>query len=353
MSALASSTDTSARGLPPVHVSVDREIRTVVGLRPYRLSGFCVRSEQLDHTLLIHNYGHGGAGVTLSWGRAKLAIDLGAQGHRGPIAVLDAGAVGLATARLLQESGFSVTIYSKEIPPNTTSNIAGAQWFPYTLVDEDKRTPAFDDQLIRAARFAYQRYQIMLGPKYGIRWMRNYFLNNQGVDESGFYGKQSDTRSMMPEFRELRPEEYCFPVYSSVRQFDTLFIEPPTYLQAMIGDFLVAGGHIQIAEIADRSAITKLTEKLVFNCTGLGSKQILGDPELVPLKGQLTILLPRSEIQYASTVDDRYMYSRTDGILLGGTHEHGNWSLAPNLEAKNTILHEHQRFFEQFRACGA
>ena len=56
--------------LPRVRVSPDRVIRTIVGLRPFRPSGFVVRAERLGDKLLVHNYGHGGAGVTLSWGCA-------------------------------------------------------------------------------------------------------------------------------------------------------------------------------------------------------------------------------------------------------------------------------------------
>src|SRR5215468_4884300 len=111
--------------LPPVRVSADREIRTVAGLRPFRPSGFVVRPEKIGDLLVIHNYGHGGGGVTLSWGTARLAVDLVPPDHRGSVGVLGCGAVGLATARLLQESGRTVTIYAKDLPPNTTSNIAG------------------------------------------------------------------------------------------------------------------------------------------------------------------------------------------------------------------------------------
>src|SRR5262249_25930308 len=118
-------------GLPPVRVSPDREIRTIAGLRPYRPSGFVVRSEPLGHQLVIPNYGHGGGGITLSWGTAKLAVDLVPPDHRGPVAVLGCGAVGLATARLLQETGRPVTLYARDLPPNTTSNVAGGQWFPF------------------------------------------------------------------------------------------------------------------------------------------------------------------------------------------------------------------------------
>ena len=48
--------------LAPVHVSFDRVIRTTVGLRPHRDSGFVLRAEKLDAKTLIHNYGHAGAG---------------------------------------------------------------------------------------------------------------------------------------------------------------------------------------------------------------------------------------------------------------------------------------------------
>jgi D-amino-acid oxidase len=42
-----------------------------VGLRPYRKSGVRLERAQLrDGRTVIHNYGHGGSGFTLSWGCA-------------------------------------------------------------------------------------------------------------------------------------------------------------------------------------------------------------------------------------------------------------------------------------------
>jgi D-amino-acid oxidase len=190
----------NACGLPPVHVSESREIRTVAGLRPYRPSGFVVRPERLGDTLVVHNYGHGGGGITLSSGTSKLAVDIELAGYRGQVAVLGSGAVGLATARLVQEAGLPVTIYTKALPPETTSNIAGGQWLPVSVVDTDKQTPQFDEQFLAAAQFAYKRYQIMTGPRFGVRWMRNYFPSNDGFSESGSHGKDSIIRAMMPEF---------------------------------------------------------------------------------------------------------------------------------------------------------
>src|SRR5262249_22276522 len=91
------------RRLAPVIVSRERIIRRAVGFRPFRPSGFVIRAERLNDKLLVHNYGHGGGGVTLSWGSAHLALEeVAKSGRGGPAAVLGCGAVGLATARLLQ-----------------------------------------------------------------------------------------------------------------------------------------------------------------------------------------------------------------------------------------------------------
>ena len=60
-----------------------------------------MRAEGLGDKTLVHNYGHGGAGITLSWGSSHLATTLGLGRHRGAVAVLGAGIMGLTTARLV------------------------------------------------------------------------------------------------------------------------------------------------------------------------------------------------------------------------------------------------------------
>jgi len=119
----------------------------------------------------------------------------------------------------------------------------------------------------------------------------------------------------------------------------------------MLDEYRIAGGHIVLREIGDRASIQALPEKLVFNCTGLGAKALFDDEELTPVKGQLTFLLPQPEVQYATIAGDLYMFSRSDGVLLGGTHEEGVWSLEPDLERKKEILAGHKAFFDSFRRC--
>jgi glycine/D-amino acid oxidase-like deaminating enzyme len=339
--------------LPRVRVSADREIRTVVGLRPFRPSGFRVAKEIVGETAVVHNYGHGGGGITLSWGTSKLAVDLGLPGHVGPVAVFGCGAVGLATARLVQEAGFEVRIYTKAMPPETTSNIAGGQWLPVTVYDSEKTlTTEFTQQFVAAAQYGYRRYQIMTDPKYGIRWMRNYSLSDTPWNSqinTGLYGL---LQGLLPEIKLLPAGTHPFGS-KFVRQFDGMIVEPPIYLPAMLTDVRIAGGKIVVREIKSLEEVQGLPERLVFNCTGLGAKALFGDEELIPIRGQLTFLLPQPEVTYATTYENTYMFSRQDGVALGGTHEMGDWNLQPDMTTKAAILAKQAALFDGMRDCQA
>ena len=153
----------SVRALTPVRVSLDRVTRTTVGLRPYRAGGFVLRAEGHDSKTIVHDYGHGGAGMTLSWGTALLARDLALQTQKRRAAVIGCGVIGLSTARVLQDAGFDVTIYARELPSQTTSNLSGAQWTPTSVFDPAKIDDAFRAQFIQAARLSYLQYQTLPG----------------------------------------------------------------------------------------------------------------------------------------------------------------------------------------------
>jgi D-amino-acid oxidase len=338
--------------LPRVNVALDRVTRTICGLRPYRRSGFVVRPEKIGDTLVVHNYGHGGAGITLSWGTSKLAVDLGAPGHSGSVAVLGCGVVGLSTARLLQESGFAVTIYAKDLPPNTTSNVAGGWWYPVTLSEEQYRTAAFNEQFAKACKYAFERYQIMLGPRYGVRWSPSYQLSHREFHGTGDFSRQGVVGSLTPEYREVTEAQLPFRGYEFARQFDTMLIEPPIYLTALMQDFEIAGGRVIVRELHDPAGVASLPEKLVFNCTGLGSKALFNDAELTPVKGQLTFLLPQPEVEYSVVYGSGlYMFSRHDGVLLGGTHDEGNWSMDVDTQVRDQIIAKHKEFFDSMKRC--
>jgi D-amino-acid oxidase len=331
---------TGCTPLAPVIVDESRVIRTVAGLRPYRRSGFVVRAESLGDKRLVHNYGHGGAGITLSWGTSKLAIELGLQGHGGPVAVLGSGIVGLSTARLVQEAGFPVTIYTAALPPDTTSNIAGGQFHPFGLFRDEAVTAQWKAQFASALDYSWRRFQIMVGDDYGIRWLPTY-VETDSPDAKVI-------ANFPPINRMLTRAEHAFPVESLLR-YDTMYVETGRYLRQMIRDVQLAGGRIEVRKFAAPADIAALSESLVFNCTGIGSRELFGDSELRPARGQLAILEPQPEVRYAFTGEPGYMFPRPDGIVLGGTFELDQWDATPQPEAIARILASHKRFFSALR----
>jgi glycine/D-amino acid oxidase-like deaminating enzyme len=326
--------------LAPVKADQSRVIRTVAGLRPYRESGFVVRRVALGDKALVHNYGHGGGGITLSWGSSKLATELGLVGHTGPVAVIGAGVMGLSTARLVQDVGFPVTIYTAALPPDTTSNIAGGQIEPYAVFDEDKVTPAFLDQFKRAFDYSWRRFQIMVGDDYGIRWLPTF------VERDSPESQLLDT--FPPVNRMLTPAEHPFPWASALR-YDTMYVETGRYLRQMTRDVQIAGGKIEVRRFASPADLAALPETLIFNCTGLGSRDLFDDQEMRPARGQLAILEPQPEVRYAITGGPGYMFPRPDGILLGGTFELDEFDPTPNPATIARMVARHKRFFEAFR----
>jgi D-amino-acid oxidase len=60
-----------------LRIKKPRVLRERVGLRPFRKSGVRLEKEKLsDGRTVIHNYGHGGSGLTLSWGCARNVLHL-------------------------------------------------------------------------------------------------------------------------------------------------------------------------------------------------------------------------------------------------------------------------------------
>lgn len=324
-----------------VRVSQDRVIRTVVGLRPYRPGGFVVDAERFDEKLVVHNYGHGGGGVTLSWGTSELAVRRVLATEDREVAVLGCGAVGLATARLLQRAGRRARVYARELPPDTTSNVAGAQFTPYSVFDEDAATPAFRRRFREATRISHRRFQDYLGGGYGVRFVDNYYVRDEPWEPADWMRELDDV------FSDVTPLPAGTHPFGRrhVTRVSTLFIEPTPYLRALLADVRAAGATIHVRNFRSLEQVLALPERVVVNCTGLGARALFDDDELIPIKGQLTVLRPQPEVDYLLLAGGLYMFPRSDGILLGGTFERNHWSLRPNREAIERVLRGHRRLF--------
>jgi D-amino-acid oxidase len=338
----------TSRRLRPLDVSLDEVTRTTVGLRPYRAGGFVLRAEGHDAKTIVHDYGHGGGGMSLSWGTALLALELAVQTQKRTAAVVGSGVIGLSTARVLQDAGFTVTIYARDVPPNTTSNMSGAQWTPSSLFEDDRVDSDFRALYLRAATLAYRRFQTLLGEDYGVRWIENYDCHDEPASPFMAGSGERLIGNLYPQLVTYGPGAHPFPTRYATR-FLTMLMEPNRYLRALQRDFLLRGGRTVVQTFTDVRQMLSLAEPLVMNCTGLGAKALFNDDQLEPVRGQLSVLAPQPAVDYMVLHGNRYMFPCSDGIVLGGTFQHGATSLEPDDATVRTVVADHAAFFQSMR----
>ena len=329
--------------LVPVKLDAAQITRAYGCLRPYRAAGFVVRRDQLGDKALVHNYGHGGAGITLSWGTSRLATNLGLAGHSRPVAVIGAGVMGLTTARLAQEAGFPVTIYTAAVPLNTTSNLAGGQWGPTGHYRESSVTPEWRSQYKTALAVSWERFRAMDEQRYGIRWLPTYTETDR-IAAPGL-------EPYFPSSRLLGAADHPFSV-RELAVYRTMYVEVGRYLAELTADFLRDGGRIRVRRFATPAELSELAEPLLFNCTGLGALELFGDHDLGPVRGQIVMLAPQPDVQYAYALRNGYMFPRGDGVVLGGTFERDIWSTVPDPLTVSGIVDSHRQLMAGFR-CNA
>src|ERR1700742_4637089 len=150
--------------LAPIRAHPDRifDIRTCI--RPFRVKGPCLDTEQIGNALIVHNYGHGGSGWSLSWGSANLAVQKAMSVSPKEIAVIGCGIVGLTSAIVAQRAGAQVTIYTREMYNRTRSVRANGSWTPDSRVClTEPAGPKFGELWEQMARYSCKTYRYYLG----------------------------------------------------------------------------------------------------------------------------------------------------------------------------------------------
>ncbi len=331
-------------------MTLDNIIDIKVGLRPFRASGFVVRGERVGEKLIIHNYGHGGSGITFSWGSSTLAVrELPETGDR-RAAVIGCGVMGLTTARLLQERGWKVTIYAKAFSPNNTSDAAGGQWAPTGISYRFRETPAFSTQCDEALQISYERFSKQIGAEYGVKLIENYHLKQTPI-RADDYTHLERWPKLFPQIEVLQPNQHPFPTRFALRYL-SMVIEPAIFLPKLMQQFREAGGQVLQREIAESTELQALAEPVIFNCTGIGAKALFGDEQLTPIRGQILRLRPDERIDFCTHGDGQglmYMFPRSQDIAVGGSFDRGEAGLAPDLETTTRIVREHARMIEAMR----
>ena len=317
--------------IPKLKLSSDRIIKETVGLRPFRISGPRMEKEMLGNKIVVHNYGHGGSGWSLSWGTGNQARELVKTTPYKEVALLGCGTVGIATATLLQESGYKVTIYTKDVPPNVTSNLATGTWSPSSRVcDREKATPEFEKRWQDATRYSFRRMQMMLGMDM-VTWGDEYQVRKEKptIMAGGGGSEVFHLEGLAPEWRELAHKDHPFKA-DYVRRRSNMIFNIPIYLNHHLNNFMIRGGKVEIREIKTLEDIDALPEKVVVNCMGLGAGQVFDDKEVYPISGQLACLVPQTEVNYKLATQGAYFITRKDGIYLGGTGKENSWDTNPD-----------------------
>src|SRR6185312_16417350 len=242
------------------------------------------------------------------------------------ILVIGCGVSGLTTGLCLQEAGYRVRIWAKELPPNTTSNAAAAVWFPY------KAHPV--TRVTAWGKRAFQKFKEL-----------------QAIEGSGVF--QANVVELRPipsadpwwieaieSFRHARADE--LPAgYTDAFVFEAPVIDTRIYLDYLISIFKKQGGHIM------QRAIHNLKEAfaesaVVVNCSGLGSRELVGDHDLHAARGQVVRI---KHTGFRKVLLDEegpnqlaYIVPRTEDIVLGGTFEEGNESLEIDPDQVQSII---------------
>jgi len=314
--------------LPALRAEIDRITAITVCTRPFRPEGPRLDVERLADQTIIHNYGHGGSGWSLSWGSSAIAIDKALATGEREIAVLGCGALGLTSALLLQRAGARVTIYAKDLPPNVRSSLATGLWTPDSRIClEQHATPQFKQLWERMARYSWQTYQTLLGlPGDPVEYIDEYYVSD-ALPSASDRDAPTDGR---PPFAKLEREllgdftPHTKDVPVGAHPFGTrtllstsrMMFNISTYARMLVSDFLASGGKIEVVEFHSPADLRALRQKTIINATGYGARALFGDESVVPVRGQLARMIPQPDIRYGLIYKDVSFVPRRDGLVF-------------------------------------
>ncbi len=340
--------------LAPVRAHADRLFDITVCLRPFRAQGPRIEAERIGDTLVVHNYGHGGSGWSLSWGSATMAMQKALVNSPSQVAVVGCGAIGLTSAIMAQRSGAQVTIYARDLLPQTRSARATGSWTPDSRISlKEAAGPQFGELWEQMARISFKTYRQYLGlPGTPVEFTDRYALSDEPfekgreeaekLDTLGFGNYSDRIRDLTPKAQELPPGATAFPV-KYVRRSQSMQFNIADYAHTLMTDFFTAGGKFVRKEFHAPNDLTQLKEKVVINCPGYAAREWWKDESITPVRGQIAWLIPQPEVNYGFNYKNISILSRRDGIVVqdlngGDMRGYGNSTeLADRTEADNAV----------------
>lgn len=324
--------------LAPLRFDAARVMKVTVCLRPFRASGPRLEVERFGARTVVHNYGHGGSGWSLSWGCASEAAALARSGGHREFAVVGAGVIGLTTALRLAETGARVTIYAADFPAETRSARATGVWSPSSRIGfSDAVAQGFAARWEGWARASWAAHLASLGLAGDpVEFLTQYNIAGGAAQRvptaRPFLHLDRRLGDLTPGWGDTPGGEGPFPARFS-RSGPTLVFNVSEYFDRLARLFLLRGGRMVRRAFADRAAVLALDEPVIVNCMGFGAGSIWDDPDLAPVRGQITWLLPQPEARYALWHDNVQAISRRDGLVVQYLGPNDDWGFGNASEA--------------------
>jgi len=244
------------------------------------------------------------------------------------VTIIGCGVSGLSCGIRFLEDGHSVRIVAASLPPDTTSNVAAAYWYPYKVSPQDK--------VLSWASYSYKKFlELTKVPESGISVFELLKIFDHDAEEPFWKGAVRSFRNARSD--EL-PSGYVCGFVAEVPR-----IETPVYMRYLMKRFIEFGGEIEVLE-NDLSDINEVSgeNNLIVNCSGLGSRQLCTDENSFPIRGQLVRTtnpgLSRGVNDELGPLAVSYIVPRDNDCILGGTAEENNWSLDIDPDTSSDIL---------------
>ena len=242
------------------------------------------------------------------------------------ILVLGCGVSGLTTGLCLLEANYSVTIWARDLPPQTTSNVAAAVWLPFK---------AFPVERVTAwGKTTYQRFKALQAERESGVFMADVFDLKTASSPDPWWV------SAVENFRHASQDELP-PGYADGFAFEAPVIDTQVYLDYLLRRFQAQGGQVYQRAVASLSEAFVECD-IVVNCTGLGARELVGDRDLHAARGQVVRVRHNGFRQVL--VDEHnlaqltYIVPRMHDIVLGGTYEEQNESIGIDAATTQAIL---------------
>ncbi len=326
-------------GLVPMRLSRDQLIDIKCCIRPLRAAGPNLAAETVGDRLILHNYGHGGSGWSLSWGCAEVAVGKAMSVLPASIAVVGCGIIGLTSAIMAQRAGIKVTIYARELLPRMRSVRASGSFTPGSRIAlAEPAGPQFGDLWEHMARFSWKMFRTYLGlPGNPVEFSDSYSVSDKlierrkwpvdpavtGAWQPGGLPRQNAEfahlderiRDIVPQPVTLAPGENPFSTAYAQRTSQMHF-NFPSYAHIMLTEFFERGGRFVMRNFHSPAEIAALPEKVIIHSTGYAARDLWQDRTVIPVRGQTGWLVPQPEANYAVRMGTLSALSKADGIVV-------------------------------------